>query len=559
MSLFSGLPSPPSIDAYAQQPNIPFTLKYLLADIDTKWHSNPTVKAQMKSFLLSSRQSLHHQMQATKATKTTSGGTGLKTVLSVSAVVDPELYAALERVIRELKAYTPYSIPFLVKVNKKDVPDYYSVIKVPMDLGTMTKKLRQKEYNSKQQFLQDLEQIYTNCFLYNTAEDSIYRQHVQMLRDKWTFLIKSVPDDKDDDKPQKANPTRPDGNTQERDVLDTLLSAHLESLSDLESEPSPKKSRLPSKLDIFKCSDQFGELLSNFPSRSAILMHQYSKDLFNRQKAHKQLSSSFASSQEEAQIMAASRPSFFPELLFFFNTVPDAHLYATAVRGRSAPSYSTKAAVADVVNRIKALDVLRGKRLYLLDSTEDSFVERSIPVVDFDKIGSVANEARALKILEKVCVLYLAQFGFERISRASLNCVTHLVHQRICNLFRTYRLLYDNYYPSKESYEILSLSMMQAGCTVGELEETLMKEASLFARKISRMEAALDDALAEMEEWRRMDGAEKEMDKSAAVAEEEEDGTVDDQDDLSLLDTELEPLDVIISTPVDQDDDSSIM
>ena len=63
-----------------------------------------------------------------------------------------------------------------------------------MDLGTMSKKLKSQEYMSKQQFVDDLNLIFTNCFTYNTAEDSIYRQHVQMLKDKWTYLLKTVPE-----------------------------------------------------------------------------------------------------------------------------------------------------------------------------------------------------------------------------------------------------------------------------------------------------------------------------------------------------------------------------
>jgi transcriptional activator SPT7 len=42
------------------------------------------------------------------------------------------------------------------------------VIKKPMDLGTMAKKLKELKYRSKQEFADDLAQIYKNCFEYNT-------------------------------------------------------------------------------------------------------------------------------------------------------------------------------------------------------------------------------------------------------------------------------------------------------------------------------------------------------------------------------------------------------
>lgn len=37
-----------------------------------------------------------------------------------------ELYEAVEKVLTELKAHTEYSTPFLTRVNKRDVPDYYN-------------------------------------------------------------------------------------------------------------------------------------------------------------------------------------------------------------------------------------------------------------------------------------------------------------------------------------------------------------------------------------------------------------------------------------------------
>ena len=49
-----------------------------------------------------------------------------------------------------------------------DAPDYYKVIKKPMDLSVMTKKLKRGEYSSKSEFQADLNLIYANCRIYNT-------------------------------------------------------------------------------------------------------------------------------------------------------------------------------------------------------------------------------------------------------------------------------------------------------------------------------------------------------------------------------------------------------
>jgi transcriptional activator SPT7 len=105
-----------------------------------------------------------------------------------------ELYEALDKVLSELKSFMPHSAPFLQRVSKKQVPDYYKIIDNPMDLGTMSKKLKNKEYNSKEEFLNDLELIHSNCFTYNTDETSAIRKSSSLLREKWLLLMHRVPD-----------------------------------------------------------------------------------------------------------------------------------------------------------------------------------------------------------------------------------------------------------------------------------------------------------------------------------------------------------------------------
>lgn len=43
------------------------------------------------------------------------------------------------------------------------------VIKNPMDLGTMQKKLKGGQYKNKAQFAHDLDLIWDNCLLYNAS------------------------------------------------------------------------------------------------------------------------------------------------------------------------------------------------------------------------------------------------------------------------------------------------------------------------------------------------------------------------------------------------------
>ncbi|XP_043674036.1 transcription initiation factor TFIID subunit 1 isoform X1 [Vespula pensylvanica] len=70
--------------------------------------------------------------------------------------------------------------PFLKPVNKKLVKDYYNVIKRPMDLETISKKVSAHKYHSRHEFVRDIEQILENCTIYN-GKESPYTHKAELL------------------------------------------------------------------------------------------------------------------------------------------------------------------------------------------------------------------------------------------------------------------------------------------------------------------------------------------------------------------------------------------
>ncbi|CAG8594724.1 13024_t:CDS:2, partial [Racocetra fulgida] len=64
----------------------------------------------------------------------------------------------------------------------------------PMDLGTIAKKLKNRAYNSKEEFANDLYLIYTNCITYNTHPDNIFRKYAIAMKEKMDELLEAVPD-----------------------------------------------------------------------------------------------------------------------------------------------------------------------------------------------------------------------------------------------------------------------------------------------------------------------------------------------------------------------------
>ncbi|XP_015118344.1 transcription initiation factor TFIID subunit 1 isoform X2 [Diachasma alloeum] len=70
--------------------------------------------------------------------------------------------------------------PFLKPVNKKQVEDYYNIIKTPMDLETISKKVCGHKYHNRHEFIRDVEQIRDNCILYN-GKESMYTMNAEVL------------------------------------------------------------------------------------------------------------------------------------------------------------------------------------------------------------------------------------------------------------------------------------------------------------------------------------------------------------------------------------------
>ncbi|CAL8079003.1 unnamed protein product [Orchesella dallaii] len=93
----------------------------------------------------------------------------------------------LESCIEKLKSM-PESHPFVKPVNKKLVPTYYDFIKNPMDFETMLYKIKSDAYSGGEDFMSDLELMYSNAKLFN-GEDSLFaRQALNMINSAKEFL-----------------------------------------------------------------------------------------------------------------------------------------------------------------------------------------------------------------------------------------------------------------------------------------------------------------------------------------------------------------------------------
>ncbi|MBN3277474.1 BPTF factor, partial [Polyodon spathula] len=80
--------------------------------------------------------------------------------------------------------------PFLEPVDPNDAPDYYGLIKEPMDLATMEEKIQKRYYNKLTEFVADMTKIFDNCRYYNPSDSPFY-QCAEVLESFFVQKLKS--------------------------------------------------------------------------------------------------------------------------------------------------------------------------------------------------------------------------------------------------------------------------------------------------------------------------------------------------------------------------------
>ncbi|CAG8621001.1 25456_t:CDS:2 [Gigaspora rosea] len=88
-------------------------------------------------------------------------------------------YLVMKEILNRLKSH-PSSLPFHEPVNGDDVPDYYDIIKDPMDLSTVLKRMENNRYRSLLEFAIDMQKIWNNAKIYNKSDTIFYKSAVEL-------------------------------------------------------------------------------------------------------------------------------------------------------------------------------------------------------------------------------------------------------------------------------------------------------------------------------------------------------------------------------------------
>ncbi|KAL0604300.1 Bromodomain-containing protein 2 [Plecturocebus cupreus] len=100
----------------------------------------------------------------------------------------------LHKVVMKALWKHPFAWPFRQPVDavKLGLPDYHKIIKQPMDMGTIKRRLENNYYWTASECMQDFNIMFTNCYIYNKPTDDIVLM-AQMLEKIFLQKVASMP------------------------------------------------------------------------------------------------------------------------------------------------------------------------------------------------------------------------------------------------------------------------------------------------------------------------------------------------------------------------------
>lgn len=151
------------------------------------------------------------------------------------------------RIVNDLykKQYSNFAQYFYDPVSEEYAPNYYKIIKKPMDLSTLKRNLDQKTYQDANAFYDDFQLMISNCVRFNPVATIVYiagQDLAKAFNEKWRALppLRSPPPSSDEEDDDQAEP-----NTIEH--LEAQLAGIRETIDALKTK---EKSKAKAKADV---------------------------------------------------------------------------------------------------------------------------------------------------------------------------------------------------------------------------------------------------------------------------------------------------------------------
>lgn len=158
-----------------------------------------------------------------------------------------------DQVIKEVmkKQHEAYAYPFYTPVDPValNIPDYFRVIKKPMDLSTIQNKLKTNQYDNANEFEADIRLMLGNCFKFNPGGSAVHtmgRKVEEVFNKKWTEKVAFIQSQSGSRSPVSTSPPPGDEDEEmsgEEDPAVEILQKQLEMMQkEIEAIKSKKKS-----------------------------------------------------------------------------------------------------------------------------------------------------------------------------------------------------------------------------------------------------------------------------------------------------------------------------
>ncbi|XP_034027311.1 bromodomain-containing protein 3-like isoform X3 [Thalassophryne amazonica] len=103
-----------------------------------------------------------------------------------------------DAILKEMlsKKHAAYAWPFYKPVDAEalELHDYHDIIKHPMDLSTVRKKMDKGEYSDPQSFATDIRLMFSNCYKYNPPDHEVVAM-ARKLQDVFEMRFAKIPDE----------------------------------------------------------------------------------------------------------------------------------------------------------------------------------------------------------------------------------------------------------------------------------------------------------------------------------------------------------------------------
>ncbi|CAL1615445.1 unnamed protein product [Knipowitschia caucasica] len=103
-----------------------------------------------------------------------------------------------DAILKEMlsKKHAAYAWPFYKPVDAEalELHDYHDIIKHPMDLSTVRKKMDKSEYTDPQSFATDVRLMFSNCYKYNPPDHEVVAM-ARKLQDVFEMRFAKIPDE----------------------------------------------------------------------------------------------------------------------------------------------------------------------------------------------------------------------------------------------------------------------------------------------------------------------------------------------------------------------------